>query len=204
MRYVFLGAMLATTAAGPALAQDEPAPFTGAHVEALAGYDNVGGGSEGREGFAYGIGAGYDFQVGGAVLGLEGEASDSTTRARAFDVAVPGDRARYNANRDLYIGARVGVAVAPKTLMYAKGGYTNAQFTTTYDNGTGTNVVSRNTLDGYRLGAGVEQKLNLFGPSGFVKAEYRYSHYRNLNAGPSNVDINLDRHQVMVGLGVRF
>lgn len=128
MRYVSLGAMLATTAAGPALAQDEPAPFTGAHVEALAGYDNVGGGSEGREGFAYGVGAGYDFQVGGAVLGLEGEASDSTTRARAFDVAVPGDRARYNANRDLYIGACVGVAVAPKTLIYAKGGYTNSQF----------------------------------------------------------------------------
>lgn len=89
--------MLATTVAGSALAQDEPAPFTGAHIEALAGHDNVGGGSEGREGFAYGIGAGYDFQVRGAVLGIEGEASDSTTRARTFDVAVPGDRARYNA-----------------------------------------------------------------------------------------------------------
>lgn len=196
--------MLATTAAGPALAQQAPAPFTGAHVEALAGYDNVGGGSAGREGFAYGIGAGYDFQVGGAVLGLEGEASDATTRARAFDVAVPGDSAHYNANRDLYIGARLGFAVAPKTLIYVKGGYTNAQFKITYDNGTGITVVSRNTLDGYRVGAGVEQKMNLFGPSGFVKAEYRYSNYRNLNAGPANVDINLDRHQMMVGLGIRF
>lgn len=204
MRYVILRAMLATTAAGPALAQQAPAPFTGAHVEALAGYDNVGGGSAGREGFAYGIGAGYDFQVGGAVLGLEGEASDATTRARAFDVAVPGDSAHYNANRDLYIGARLGFAVAPKTLIYVKGGYTNAQFKTTYDNGTGITVVSRNTLDGYRVGAGVEQKMNLFGPSGFVKAEYRYSNYRNLNAGPANVDINLDRHQMMVGLGIRF
>jgi hypothetical protein len=68
--------MLATTVAGSALAQDEPAPFTGAHIEAIVGHDNVGGGSGGREGFAYGIGAGYDFQVRGAVLGIEGEASD--------------------------------------------------------------------------------------------------------------------------------
>lgn len=204
MRYVILGALLATAAASPALAQDEPAPFTGAHVEALAGYDNVGGGSEGRDGLLYGIGAGYDFQVGGAVLGIEGEFSDSTTRARDFDVALTGDSARYDADRDLYIGARVGFAVAPKTLIYAKGGYTNAQFKTTYDNGTGTTVISRNTLDGYRLGAGIEQKMNLFGPSGFVKAEYRYSNYRNLNAGPANVDVDLDRHQAMVGIGVRF
>lgn len=204
MRYVILGALLATTAASPAMAQDESAPFTGAHVEALAGYDNVGGGSEGRDGFLYGIGAGYDFQLGGVVLGIEGEVSDSTTSARDFDVAVTGDSARLSADRDLYIGARVGFALAPKTLLYAKGGYTNAQFKTTYDNGAGTTVTSRDTLDGYRLGAGIEQKLNLFGPSGFVKAEYRYSNYRNLNAGPANVDIDLDRHQAMVGIGVRF
>ncbi len=204
MRYIILGALLATTAASPALAQDEPAPFTGAHVEALAGYDNVGGGSEGQDGFLYGIGAGYDFQLGGAVLGIEGELSDSTTSARDFDVAAVGDSARYAADRDLYIGARVGFAVAPRTLIYAKGGYTNAQFKTTYDNGAGTTVISRDTLDGYRLGAGIEQKMNLFGPSGFIKAEYRYSNYRNLNAGPANVDIDLDRHQVMVGVGVRF
>lgn len=205
MRYVILGVLLATAAASPALAQDEPAPFTGAHVEALAGYDHVGGsGSDGRDGLAYGIGAGYDFQLGGAVLGLEGEFSDSTTAARDSNIALTGDSARYAADRDLYVGARVGFAVAPRTLLYAKGGYTNAQFKTTYDNGTGTTVITRNTLDGYRLGAGIEQKMNLFGPSGFIKAEYRYSNYRNLNAGPSNVDIDLDRHQVMAGIGVRF
>ena len=68
----------------------------------------------------------------------------------------------------------------------------------------GVTASSGNNLDGYRVGAGIEQKFNLFGPSGFVKAEYRYSHYSNLNANGSNYHTDLDRHQALVGLGVRF
>jgi outer membrane immunogenic protein len=208
MRYLILGALLATAAATPALAQDTTpvadAPFTGPHIEALAGYDNLGGTDNGRDGFLYGIGAGYDFQLGGAVAGIEGEYTDSTTRGRTTDLALIGDSAGLRTDRDLYIGARVGVAVTPSTLLYAKGGYTNARFKTIYNDGAGNTTNFGNTTDGYRIGAGVEQKFNLFGPSGFVKAEYRYSNYRNLNVGSTNVDIDLDRHQVLAGVGVRF
>ena len=206
MRNLILGAMLATAAATPALAQDTAAdaPFTGPHVEALAGYDHLGGTDNGRDGFLYGIGAGYDFQLGGAVAGIEGEYADSTTRGSTTDLALIGDSAGLRTDRDLYIGARVGVAVAPSTLLYVKGGYTNARFKTIYNDGAGNTLNFGNTTDGYRIGAGIEQKFNLFGPSGFVKAEYRYSNYRNLDVGSTNVDIDLDRHQVVAGVGVRF
>jgi outer membrane immunogenic protein len=204
----FAAAMLAAVSASPAFAQNTAtpvaaAPFTGPHIEGLIGYDNVGGTRDGRDGLLYGIGAGYDFQIGGAVAGIEGEWSDSTARGSTSNLAVIGDSAGLRTDRDLYIGARVGFAVAPSTLLYAKGGYTNARFKTIYTAG-GTTTNFGNTLDGYRLGAGVEQKFALFGPSGFVKAEYRYSNYKNLNVGTTNVGVDLDRHQAVLGVGVRF
>lgn len=201
MRKFVFGAALLASAATPAFAQDgADAPFTGAHVEALGGYDNI----EGSDGAAYGIGAGFDFQAGKAIIGIEGEFSDATTDERSSALVAPGDDFKLSAGRDLYVGARVGFAVAPSTLLYAKGGYSNARFKYRYDDGAGTVSRSGDNADGYRLGAGIEQKFNLFGPSGFAKAEYRYSNYKNLNVGGANVDIDTDRHQVMVGAGVRF
>ncbi len=208
MRMLSLGVLLASAIAVPAVAQDTAAevaraPFTGPHIEALAGYDNVGG-EAGRDGFLYGIGAGYDVQLGGVIAGVEGEWTDSTVRGSAPNLAVVGDSTSLRTDRDLYVGGRLGFAVAPSTLIYAKGGYTNARFKTVYNNGVGGTTNFGRTLDGYRLGAGVEQKFSLFGPSGFVKAEYRYSNYSNLDVGTTDVKVDLDRHQALVGVGVRF
>lgn len=52
----------------------------------------------------------------------------------------------------------------------------------------------------------MEQKFNLLGPSGFIKAEYRYSNYKNIDIGEDDFDLDtdIDRHQVVVGVGVRF
>jgi len=62
------------------------------------------------------------------------------------------------------------------------------------------------TADGYRIGAGIEQKFKLFGPSGFIKAEYLYSNYSNIDIGKDEFDLDTDsdRHQAVVGVGVRF
>lgn len=204
MRYL-IASVAALAAATPALAQNA-APFTGPHVEALLGYDNINvpdDGAKGKDGLLYGVAAGYDFQVGGFIAGIEGEVADSTTKIRGNDFVTTGDRLRINTDRDLYIGARVGGEVTPGTLLYVKGGYTNLRLETDYDTTAGSTSF-HNTLDGYRIGAGVETKFSLFGPSGFVKAEYRYSNYKNLNDNGSNVDIDLDRHQVVAGIGVRF
>lgn len=202
----FAGGLMA--AATPALAQPvEQAPFTGPHVEALAGYDNLSGGDDGVsdsvDGLQYGVGAGYDVQLGGFIAGVEGEFSGSTTKARGRDIFSPGDGAELRAGRDLYVGARVGIAATPATLVYLKGGYTNTRLNLRAYDAAGY-FEDGNNLDGFRVGAGVEQKFNLFGPSGFVKAEYRYSNYTNLNVGRLNADVDLDRHQVVAGVGVRF
>lgn len=206
MRTIFTAALLASALATPALAQ-ERAPFTGPHIEVTGGWDRLTGkdGNGGhKDGFVYGLGAGYDAQVGGLILGVEGEVSDSTNKLRANDVFVNGDSTRIKAGRDLYIGARLGYAVAPATLLYVKGGYTNARLSSRYNDGVGGFSNDHVNADGYRLGAGVEQKFNVFGPGGFVKAEYRYSNYKNLNFGQANVDTDFDRHQVVGSIGVRF
>lgn len=193
--FLFAGSAIAVT---PALAQ-ERAPFTGPRVEALIGYDNLRDGTDGdtdrRSGLAYGGAVGYDVQAGGMVVGVEGEIIGATTKARSTSLLVPGDRLQLNAKRDLYAGARVGYAVTPLTLVYAKAGYTNARFETRYDNATVATVNNRNQ-GGYRLGAGAEHSLS---PNTYVKAEYRYSDY-----GSRNFGIDPSRHQLMAGVGLRF
>jgi outer membrane immunogenic protein len=207
MRYLVLAALAASAAATPAFAQNEN-PFTGPHGSVIAGYDVVKEGEadidNNSDGFLYGLNLGYDFQLGGAVAGIEAEVSDSTTKARGTDLLLTGDSLRLDTDRDLYIGARVGAAVGPTTLLYAKGGYTNARFKLAYNDGTNPVLRQGVTLDGYRLGAGVEQKFNLFGPAGFIKGEYRYSNYKNLDYAGADIDTDVDRHQFLVGVGVRF
>ena len=192
MKKIIIAALAASALAAPALAQDA-APFTGPRVEALVGYDNVKGDGGHRNGVTYGVGAGYDFQLGGAVLGVEGEATDSSAKGCETNFVTATDRICANAKRDLYVGGRVGFAVAPSTLLYAKAGYTNARFKVNYtDTATPANNTSAATnLDGVRVGAGVEQKL---GTNLYAKAEYRYSNYEQ----------GVDRHQVVAGFGFRF
>ena len=201
-KYLLSAALLASAAATPVLAQ-EAAPFTGPHIEGLVGYDDV---SDGKGDLMYGIAGGYDFQLGGVIAGIEGEFADSDVKGTASDLITTGDSFRLNTDRDLYVGARVGFTLTPSTLLYAKGGYTNAKFEGRFNDGAGTIFNNGVTADGYRLGAGVEQKFNLFGPSGFIKAEYRYSNYKNLDIGQDDFDLetDIDRHQAVVGLGVRF
>jgi outer membrane immunogenic protein len=193
MHKYFLAALLAGTVATPALAQSNAGgTFTGLRVEGIVGGDRVQ--ADGHEdGVVYGVGVGYDMQMGGAVVGIEAEASDSSADVCDKDVDVTGDRLCIGAKRDLYVGGRVGAAVGTSTLIYGKAGYTNARFGFDYDDGgNGSNDFGdgRN-LDGVRVGAGVE---TLLGSNSFVKAEYRYS----------NFEQGVERHQVLGGFGFRF
>lgn len=192
MKKFIIAALAATAFAAPALAQNA-APFTGLRLEGLAGYDNLKGNGGGRDGVAYGVGAGYDFQLGGMVAGIEGEWMDSDTNGCRNAFLTATDRICATGKRDLYAGARIGAAVTPSTLLYAKAGYTNARIGVNYtDTATpANNFTARDNLDGIRVGAGVEQKLlsNLY-----AKAEYRYSNY----------EAGVERHQVLGGVGFRF
>lgn len=208
MKYIVpsLAAVLMAGAAVPAFAQDEApatpvsqAPFTGLRAEGIAGWDRLqaGHGDAGSsDGVVYGGQIGYDAQFRGVVVGVEGEVTGSTVDTRTDNLLAAGDRLRVDMGRDLYAGARVGFAAGNRALIYAKGGYTNARIEERYDSGV-TSVRDHQDLDGYRVGAGVEYQI---APTTYVKAEYRYSHYGNAEG----YDIDVDRHQVLAGLGVRF
>lgn len=198
MKNIVSAAALATTLfATPALAQDNA--FAGGRVELLTGYDIV----EGDEGLVYGVAAGYDAAIGQGIIGIEAEINDSTVRESEADVFAAGDELTIGAGRDIYIGGRLGFAAGPRTLLYAKAGYVNGAIDIRYDDGT-TVEKARPKGDGYRVGAGIEQQIGLFGPKSYVRAEYRYSNYGNVEYDGASVAANIDRHQVLVGLGLRF
>jgi outer membrane immunogenic protein len=206
MRIALLATALAATTvlATPAFAQDSDPSFTGPRAEVVAGWDRIddgaNSGTKASDGVVYGGAVGYDFQAGGAVLGVEGEITGSTNKDTATSVIVTNDSLRLKAGRDLYVGGRVGFLAGPRTLIYAKGGYTNAKLNTRYINGANTTNVSENA-DGWRAGAGAEFMLS---NNVYLKAEYRYSNYSRINGPGASADIDLDRHQVVGGLGIRF
>lgn len=164
MNRMLIAAFAAATALGatPAFAQDAAAPvasFTGPRV----GLD-VGVADQdifGTEAFTYGLEAGYDYDLGTAVIGATAEVQDSD-----------------DTGRDLSAVARVGAKPAANLLVYALGGYTNLK-------------VAGYTLDGYRLGGGVE-----FVPTQHVsvKLEQRYSNY----------ELGAEVYQTVLGVGYRF
>jgi outer membrane immunogenic protein len=190
MRSISFALLAATVFAAPALAQ-ERAPFTGAHVEGLVGWDRVGANGGHDDDIGYGVVAGYDRQFGRAIVGIEGEYSDSDVRACVGSTTVADPRLCAKAGRDLSIGARVGTVVGGRALLYAGAGYTNAGFKLTSDDGTAETTLGSSHLDGVRLKAGAEYAV---GSNAYVKAEYRYSNYEQ----------GISRNQVLGGFGVRF
>lgn len=195
LRYCLAAVVAMAGIAAPALAQDE-APeakaATGFRIEAIAGYedasfDSVRNGS----GALYGVGVGYDLAAGRFRFGLEAEASDST--ADDCSVFAGGNTICSKAGRDLYAGARVGGMISDNVLLYGKVGYTNYRFSSRFTFPAGGPVTTHPEVDGLRLGAGTEIAV---GAKTFVKAEYRFSNYEAAD--------NFDKHQAVVGFGLRF
>ena len=195
-KFVLVAALLTGAMATPAMAQDEPARG-GFHVGAIVGYDVVEGDVDGSEGVTYGVTAGYDFQVGRNVyIGPEVELSSSSVDECQGGINRAGDLLCLEAGRDIYVGGRIGTRVGANrnVLLYAGGGYTNAEFRLNYDAnlaGTTGDFNVSDEVDGFRLKAGAELDI---GRNAFVRAEYRYSNY----------DGDIDRHQAVAGFGFRF
>lgn len=208
-----------TAAAAPAVAQSADPTFTGPRIEAIVGYDKTRAGSsvdndsnipndESIDGLLYGVGVGYDIDIGGAVLGAEAEYTQSTAKTEFRNGDFEGfGLGNVKTNRDFYVGARIGAKATPNTLVYVKGGYTNAKFDVRSSDGT-TELQQDIDTDGWRAGAGVEHAL---GQNAFAKLEYRYSNYgkAEIDFGgaipdSSRFDVDTDRHQVVASLGWRF
>ncbi len=143
-------------------------------------------------GVVYGIGLGYDLNVGrNTFIGIDLSADDSTQKECARGALVANDTLCLRAGRDLAAAIRAGVNVSDRGKVYALAGYTNARFKFDYTTPAGVRTVDGENLDGFRLGAGYEHKL---GGNTYGKVEYRYSNYEQ----------DITRHQVLVGVGVNF
>ena len=206
--------------AAPAAAQvGEDTPFSGLRVQATTGYDQLKAGSsidddgndnndQSAEGVFYGASVGYDVDLGKVVIGPEAEFAGSTADTDFDDGDFEGfGFGNVSAGRDLYLGGRIGVKANPNMMFYAKGGYTNAKLNVRSNDGT-TQFDDDYDLDGYRVGGGLEYA---FGRNMFTNIEYRYSNYSRAEVDfdgtlpdSDRFDVDTDRHQVTVGLGMRF
>jgi outer membrane immunogenic protein len=170
MKTVIFAAIAAAAAfSAPAFAQDA-APFTGPRAGITAGYDKFAG----RDGFTYGVAAGYDVAVANRVtFGPEVSFSDTTTSAGAG----------AEVSRDLAASVRLGYAVTPQVLAFGKVGYANTRI----DLGNGGA-----SFEGVRYGGGLEYSVT---PTTYISAEYQRSEYE-ANIGGRDVGL--------VGVGFRF
>lgn len=188
--------------ATPAFAQDSSdESLTGPYIGVIAGYDSVsiddGIDDASEDDVMYGIIAGYDYDMGNMVIGIEGEYSESNVGISATDGI---NTVALKAATDLYAGVRVGFKAGDIALLYVKGGYTTGRAEVEFDDGVDFYSEGDN-LNGFRIGAGFEYPL---GSIFALRAEYRYSDYGDYSYEGFDTGLSATRHQVAVGLTSKF
>lgn len=166
-------------------------PFVGVTLGYGFGQTDAAVGELDTDGVLGGGFAGYNFQHGDFVYGLEGDvgfnAMDGSTAGTGSEAGVEGS-----------LRARMGLAVAEGVLVYGTAGGAAGRLEISDAAGS-----DRNTLLGWTAGAGVDATLteNIFG-----RVEYRYTDYGsetfNTGSGAQNIDASSNR--VQFGLGVKF
>jgi outer membrane immunogenic protein len=171
-------------------------------------------GSENDSGIAYGVELGYDLQVGsGLVIGAYAGADFSDSRM--CSMLVEDDLACTDLGRTFTLGARAGVPIGKSALAYVKGGYSNGKFDIAYDPDVTDNdddepgEIARfgKSRGGFHVGGGVEVGLTraLYGKLEYVYTDYgKGSFLLGDEQGDPTLDVGSDRHQVAVGIGLRF
>jgi len=206
--------------ATPALAQDEKA-FDGPRAEVLAGYDRFDLDIDGieadgnSEDVFYGAAIGYDFQSTGLLFGAEAEIASSGNGGE-IDITETVDGSVYDGTISLedgvnwYVGGRVG-SVLGSNLFYFKAGFAHTTLDLdvegTVDGEPGSESADFN-FSGLRLGGGVERSFG----NAYGKIEYRYTAYSDgdVEFEGESLDLvelgeyDLNRHQIVAGVGFRF
>jgi outer membrane immunogenic protein len=148
------------------------------------------------------VGVGFDSPMSERfIVGVEANFDLSSTKR--CGAIVGGDRGCAKVKRDFDVGGRIGAVISPMVMIYAKAAYANGKARVTYDDGAGTLLSGSDSKDGLRLGGGIEFA---FGTNLYGKVEYRYTNYSNANFtdGVNAISIDVDRNQVVGGLGIRF
>jgi len=145
----------------------------------------------GGDGWFGTVGIGYDWQYGGRWVGgifadgqfgsIRGSISDPAT----FFGATEG---RQKLETSYAAGVRVGYLVAPNVLSYVNGGYSGSEWkgsTQSFLVGGGDATTTPSfRRDGWFVGGGVENNLDIFGisaPGWFMKTEYRSAFYDRIS-----------------------
>jgi outer membrane immunogenic protein len=228
MKLKLLFAATVAFSAFPAQAQDTDTggAFTGPRIQVQAGWDRTGinivdtrnfggrgnfdGHSQQDNEISYGGEVGFDFDLGGFVVGAYAGA-DFSNASEDFDfntATPPAPRLTLEAERNMYAGARLGVVVAPNVMIYGKGGFSRGRLSDDRPNGTGTIVYPTNedNFDGYHFGGGVEFSL---GGMVYVRGDYTHTRYEDLvlpvQTNPAQtLEAHFNRNQATLGLGIRF
>jgi outer membrane immunogenic protein len=171
-----------------------------------------------------GAAAGYNWQWGTFVAGIEGEAGYLGLRGSAIDpngivfFGTPDTETTFKSDFYAALSGRLGAAVGP-ALLYVKGGAALLRAkASTVDPcvappaGCGTGTLSMHgseTMFGWAAGAGVEWALD---PRWTVKGEYLFFDFGSIDtAGPSNApgefyrqSIDVQTHTLRIGVNYRF
>jgi outer membrane immunogenic protein len=206
MNKFVLASLAALIPAAPVAAAD----FSGPSIEAHAAWDRVqakvsyaGESAKGHDtGAAYGVGVGYDFRFQHSVVGVLAAIDDSSVKECASDGTT---RTCATVGRDIEVGARFGAFAEPRLLVYLKAAYANTRAGLSYRDSAAPadDFSAHDSRDGIRVGVGMEYAIT---PHAFVKAEYRYTDYKNLrlDADGDTARIGLSRHQLLGAIGYRF
>lgn len=174
--------------------------FAGFYVGAHLGYGWGARDDSDTDGFIGGGQLGYNWQIQNWVLGLEGQFSGSAMDGRS---AVPGASIATDINWLGSVTGKLGYAVSPVALLYAKGGFAFADYDYAATALGSTSTVGK-TRTGWTAGGGLEWA---FAPSWSAMVEYQYYDFGSdtftfTNLGP--VDLDSSIHALKVGVNYRF
>ncbi len=208
-KYLSIAAIVAATLASPAFAQDGEDDWNGAYIGVHAGYNGLksdsgvalGGAwtsestalqsevvsrwsaSQSIDDMNFGAQIGYNFNAGGAVLGVEADISvlngsdvrSSTQASTAFPSLSYTYGNTVDPKHAISLRAKVGLPMG-KTLIYAHGGWQTVRAdvgaTILSNGGYSKAALVTENFDGYIVGAGIEHK---FGSNISARIEYGYS-----------------------------
>ena len=134
------------------------------------------------------VGAGYDWQFSSSwVAGIFADGQFGSLRGSLSDPNI-GFEGREKLRTSYAAGARIGYLVAPSVLSYVNAGYSGSEWsgssmTSLFAGVPGVVTTPSFHRDGWFVGGGVENNLDIFGisaPGWFMKTEYRSAFYNRV------------------------
>jgi outer membrane immunogenic protein len=160
-----------------------------------------------KDGLSYGMLAGYNYQLGNLVFGIEGDFQGWTVGEIRY-TSITGDFLTAHSKWGGSVRGRLGYA-ADRALFYVTGGAAFVSNQTSIPT-TGISIGGDDTRSGWTVGAGVDYAIT---NNWFAGVEYRYSQFESksfiypipiLNLGLVGFKQELNNNQVNARIGYKF